>query len=84
MKFIIASILLTYIIINLIVIKRNEGALDLIRKYAVKELGWVIPEWLMFLLLLFCAVFLFGFKKIEKNENEMNNLIKEIMEENNK
>lgn len=44
MKFIIASILLTYIIINLIVIKRNEKALDLIRKYAVKELGWVIPE----------------------------------------
>lgn len=79
---IVLMVLLLYFLLNCLIIKRNSRVIDTMHKMGSEKLGWNVPKLIVFLVFLFCAVFIFGVKKIDYSEQlELEKKINEVMEE---
>lgn len=79
---IVLMVLLLYFLLNYLIIKRDSRAIDTMHKMGFEKLGWNVPKLVVFLVLLFGAVFVFGVKKIDYSEQlELEKKINEVMEE---
>lgn len=67
---IFAIVLLMYLLLNSMIIRRHYAVLDIMYEVGADRLGWAFPKFLPFLVLLFSAVFIFGFKKARYSDKE--------------
>ena len=66
MKILLILIILSfYILLNAIIIFRNAREIDIIYDICAEELNWKTPKYIMFLVLLISAIFIFGFKRFK-------------------
>lgn len=81
---IILVILLLYLLLNSVIVRKNANAIDAVYKAGCKNLGWSFPKCIVFIVFLFSAIFIFGFKNLDYgSSNELDNKVNEVIRENN-
>ena len=79
---ILLIVLLMYLLLNSMIIKRHSSVLDIMYEVGAERLGWAFPKLLVFFVLLFSAVFIFGFRKSRyTDEEELRAKIYELAED---